>query len=355
MTKPLKTARLHFIDAIRAWAILMMLQGHFVDALLSDSYRDKDNFFFAIWSYFRGLTAPVFFTISGFVFTFLLIRNFDDGCSNPRVKKGLVRGFQLIAIGYLLQIRFGRLFKGTINDSFDIVHVLQCLGLSIILMVILYLVSFKLKESAFSLILCTTTIALFFFKSEYEVWDYSFLPEFLSNYFTKQNGSVFTIIPWFGFTSFGGFLAIIFTKFSTRPNFYRNAIVSIILVGCILTGYSYGIIRQLENLSGLKVFSKALQSSYLFSRLGVVLFVLSVFVFFRDHLKSSFILRIGQLTLPIYIVHSILLYNSIFGYGLSRFYYHSLSIIPVAIGVICFLVLICIVVLKADDRFNIIK
>lgn len=349
-----ETGRLHFIDAIRAWAILMMLQGHFVSALLSNEYRDKDNLFFAIWSYFRGITAPVFFTISGFMFTLLLLKNFNKGYSNPRVKKGIIRGFQLIAIGYLLQIRFGRLFKGTINDSFDIVHVLQCLGLSIILIVLLYLISFKFKRYVFMVFLCSITIVLFFFKTEYEQWNYSFLPEFLSNYFTTANGSAFTILPWFGLTSFGGFLAVIFAEYNLKINFYKNAIVLMIIVGYILVTSSYEIISSLERITGLKLFKDALLNSYLFARLGVVLFVFSSFLVFRNYLNNKVILQIGQLTLPIYIVHAILLYNSITGYGLSRFYYHSLKPIPVIVGVICFVVLICLIVLKMSETKKII-
>ena len=350
MIERTKIGRLNFVDAIRAWAILMMLQGHFVSALLSDEYRDQDNLFFAVWSYFRGITAPVFFTVAGFIFTFLLIRNFNKGWTNPRVRKGIIRGLQLIVIGYILQIRFGRLFKRNINDSFDIVHVLQCLGLSLLLIVVIYLISFKFRKHVFLILLCAITITIFLFKTEYEQWNYSVLPEFLSNYFTTANGSVFTIIPWFGFTSFGGFLAVIFRENHLKPNFYRNAIISMILIGFIMVGNSYEIIRDLKSITGLQIFEDALQSSYLFARLGVVLFVFSFFLLFRNYLSNKTILKIGQLTLPIYVLHAILLYNSITGYGLSRFYYHSLSPFPVIVGAICFLVIICTVVLKLSKN-----
>ena len=68
------TNRLYFIDIIRAFAILMMLQGHFIDTLLSESYRNLNSNTFSIWLYFRGITAPTFFTISGLIFTYLLIK-----------------------------------------------------------------------------------------------------------------------------------------------------------------------------------------------------------------------------------------------------------------------------------------
>ncbi|MEM6543164.1 MAG: acyltransferase family protein, partial [Bacteroidota bacterium] len=70
-----QSKRLFFIDAMRAWAILMMLQGHFIDGLLDPIFRDPEHLAYSIWLYFRGITAPVFFTVSGFIFTYLLLRS----------------------------------------------------------------------------------------------------------------------------------------------------------------------------------------------------------------------------------------------------------------------------------------
>ena len=41
----MNSTRLYFIDAVRAFAILMMLQGHFIDTLLAPIYRDKTGVF----------------------------------------------------------------------------------------------------------------------------------------------------------------------------------------------------------------------------------------------------------------------------------------------------------------------
>ena len=71
--------RLYFIDAVRAFAILMMLQGHFIDTLLAIEFRDPNSFAFNTWTYFRGITAPVFFTISGLIFTYLVIKAKEKG------------------------------------------------------------------------------------------------------------------------------------------------------------------------------------------------------------------------------------------------------------------------------------
>ena len=103
MTVQNNSNRLFFIDAIRAWAILMMLQGHFIDGLLDPYYRDGANLAYKTWLYFRGITAPVFFTVSGFIFTYLLMRAPTVGRDNPRVKKGLEEdcNYSLLAIYFV--------------------------------------------------------------------------------------------------------------------------------------------------------------------------------------------------------------------------------------------------------------
>ncbi|MGB5667999.1 MAG: heparan-alpha-glucosaminide N-acetyltransferase domain-containing protein, partial [Maribacter sp.] len=184
-----KTQRLYFIDAMRAWAILMMLQGHFIDGLLETSFRDNSDLTYSIWKYFRGITAPVFFTVSGFIFTYLLIRVPQKGLDNPRVKKGIKRGLELLLIGYLLRINLLGLIDGQIYDSFYIVDVLHCIGLSILGIIGVYLVSQKGKRSLLPTILIAITGILFLFEPIYNDWSFGFLPQAVANYFTKANGS----------------------------------------------------------------------------------------------------------------------------------------------------------------------
>lgn len=129
----------------------MMLQGHFVDTLLSNSYRNINSIPFTIWSYFRGITAPTFFTISGLIFTYLLLKAKERGEVKVRVKKGLIRGLFLIFVGYLLRIPFLRWLTGNFNSYFLVVDVLQCIGLSLILIIAIYFLSNK-KTIVFSII-----------------------------------------------------------------------------------------------------------------------------------------------------------------------------------------------------------
>ncbi len=204
---------------MRAWAILMMLQGHFVDGLLDNAFRDTGSLGFNIWKYFRGVTAPVFFTVSGFIFTYLLVKGDKKGFENPRVQKGIKRGLQLLFIGYLLRTNIFGLLNGQIYPSFYLVDVLHCIGFSLIGIVGIYLLTYNKKNYWFPLALVLTTFILFILEPVYKQWSYAYLPEIMANYLTKTNGSVFTVIPWFGYAAIGAFVSLILCVIFIKNSF----------------------------------------------------------------------------------------------------------------------------------------
>ena len=332
------TKRLYFIDAMRAWAILMMLQGHFIDGLLDNSFRDSNNFIYNIWLYFRGVTAPVFFTLSGFIFTFLLIRSEKKVFDNPRVKKGFKRGLQLLFIGYLLRIDLFGLLNGDIYDGFYLVDVLHCIGFSILGIIGIYILTQGKRIFLFSLLLLTASCLLFIFEPYYKEWSYNFLPMAIANYFTKANGSVFTVFPWFGYASFGGFLSVIFIRYKDYKYIYTINIALFTIIGLALIFYSSDVFLVLNKLTGIHIFYEAYRYDYLFARLGDVLVVFSIFMLFRRFLTNRTIIKVGQSTLSIYVIHFIILYGSFTGMGLYRFLNHSLSPAFVITGSILFIV-----------------
>ena len=139
-------ARVQFIDFGRSLAICMMLQGHFIsmsymnyDVYMAEIFKHghSSNLLFNAWGFMRGLTAPLFFTISGTVFSYLLHLQIQKDQSISfwklkRVQKGLKRGCMLLLVGYIIQINlkyFGYYLHGHVNPHFFTFHVLQCIGL----------------------------------------------------------------------------------------------------------------------------------------------------------------------------------------------------------------------------------
>ncbi len=304
----IKKFRLDFIDVIRAFAICMMLQGHFVNGLIAERYRDENNLIYWFWHYCTGITAPVFFTVSGFIFTFLLVKESDItkiGWNNPRVMKGIHRGLLLIGIAYFLRM------------SFQSVDVLHCIGLSLLMLIATYLISYNRKSWVMPTILITTTILAFTFEPFYKEFAFSWLPLPIANYFTKVHGTLFTIFPWYGYVSFGGFMGYLFQRNKNHPHLYRNAILLFLSVGAFLLWGFHFMIEQLFYINHSPFFERLMQD-FVYLRLGNVLLVFGFFALMRNVITSQLIKTIGQNTLSIYVIHCFIIYGSITSYGLIQ-------------------------------------
>jgi fucose 4-O-acetylase-like acetyltransferase len=90
-----------------------------------------------------------------------------------------------------------------------------------------------------------------------------------------------------------------------------------------------------SSITGIQLFAAIASNNYLFIRLGDVLIVFAVFMLLRQFITSRTILKIGQNTLSIYVIHFVILYGSFTGLGLYKFFYQSLTpaiLIPAALA-----------------------
>lgn len=331
-----RSPRIVFIDVLRAFAILMMLQGHFVDTMLAPEYRDPENIVYASWFFMRGLTAPIFFFSTGLVFVYLLLKDGRPLGQNVRVQKGLRRGFFLIGLGYLLKFTFPALLIGKVYPSFFVVDVLHCIGIALLLLVGSYAAQQKLRIPIWSL-LVSIGLFVFFINPEAERADWTWLPTILANYFTMAKGSVFTPVPWVGYTMFGGLLGYLLHK---RPQLAFTHWMPLILaaLGVILTLYSYNLLTALIEITTGGAYRLLLYGNYLFWRLGHVLIVVSLFMWVLHFFRyiPALITKIGSETLTIYSVHYVILYGTWLGVGLSQLFYRSFTPWQSFIGALLF-------------------
>jgi uncharacterized membrane protein len=327
------TKRIVFIDLIRAFAILMMVQGHLVDALLDPIYRDSSYTIYFVWNFMRGINAPIFFFASGTIFVYLLMRQEKDGSAihNPRVKKGFVRTLILLGFGYLLQVSPGMFkFFGTWDFKylqwFFAVHVLHVIGIAILLLVVFYLISRKLKINiGFTFFALGNLMFLFYPDVAQYDWN-SLLPFPLANYLTKQNMSVFTVIPWAGFSLLGGAFGYLIFKYKGLYSNYLFFII-VIFMGLLLHFFSgfmlfktYHYIIEWDNILYLG------EHNFLYYRLGQVLMITGILgLIARSFNIPKIITTIGSETLSIYFAHCIVIYGSLTTFGLAQAYGKSLS------------------------------
>lgn len=320
----------------------MMLQGHFIDTLLDPLYRNPIYPAYNIWSYFRGITAPTFFTISGLVFTYLLLRANAKGDVKKRMKKGLFRGFLLLGVGYSLRVNILSWLTGYFSPYFLVIDVLQCIGLSLIILVILYAI-FRKSSYLFSLVLFCIGCIIFLSEPLYRNIIVDDMPLVFANFLTKVNGSIFTIIPWFGYSAFGAFFSTVFFRHIHRNNFKIITITAFFTAGVLLIFYSTDFLFYLHELTNFELFYRSADYNYLFIRMGNVLVLFGLFYTFEHYLKQSIISRIGEKTLSMYVIHFIILYGSFTGYGLKKFFNQSLNPWEAIFGATAFVIIVCLI------------
>ena len=340
--------RLRFIDLARSIAIIMMLQGHFI-ALTYDDYFAQvdlinangfsDNFGFDIWFQLRSLTAPMFFTVTGLVFVYLLLANPDTPFfKQKRVRKGIRRAFYIIFWGYLLQLNYQSLsyyLAGNINQRFFAFHVLQSIGTSILLLIIVYGI-YKLIKGIIPLyvLLFALGVVVFLFNPILKGSE-QYFPQGAHVIFQnmiKGPKSFFPLIPWAGFVFIGGSIGA-FIRTNTELIKQRSFIFKFIGYGVSFCLIMLGVFYLLD-MSGVPFWE---QKTPFIQTLFIIL-ILGILMLFEPRLKRSdtLIMAMGQNTLFIYILHVMLLYGALIGIGLRTWYEHSLSFAIAVLGAIGF-------------------
>jgi uncharacterized membrane protein len=324
-----KKVRLQFIDMARSVAILLMLEGHFIDDSLMDMYRDLSDPIYATWRSIRGYTAPTFLTVTGIVFVYLLRGNDEKAYfENIRVKKGFKRVVELLFWGYLLQ--------------FNSFHILQCIGIAIFLILLIYGL-FKLVK-VIPLWMYFIPVGLVFFTTEMYLKTIPkdfYLPQgapaLIQNMFRGPH-SMFPLIPWVGYTMFGAAMGTLFYSYKTQLKRWSSPLILASIGG---TFYFFGkelliLLDHFMHNTTYHVYSM----DYLFERVGMVLLFLSFLMtleLFIGEIKQNLFLKLGQNTLTIFILHMIVLYGSITRLGLTKLFHNKLNPWEVTLGAIGFI------------------
>ena len=329
--------RLQFIDAIRAYAILMMLQGHFVDTMLAYRYRDLENALYASWFFLRGMTAPIFFTVTGLVFTFLLLRDGRPIKENERIRKGIRRGFFLIFLGYLLKVNFPAFLVGWFYKSYPALDVLHNIGFALLALIGLYCLHLISKISL-PLLYFGGGIFIFLINPTWLAYEWDFLPIVLRNYFDADNGSIFLPVPWLGFTLLGAGIGWhLFHKTYLYRTWYWPAIL--LTTGLTIHFFSTKGLYLLHQWTGWENFLQLAYDNVLFWRFGHVLIIISIFIFLEKIITfPPLMLKIGSETLTIYATHYVVLYGTWLGIGIKTFGQFTWHPVPVIIGAILFVI-----------------
>lgn len=344
--------RLQFIDMARSIAILLMLEGHFTGAALNDAFRDSQYPLYSIWAAIHGLTKPLFFIVTGLVFTYLLLANKDHSFrENPRVKIGLKRVIQLLFWGYLIQLNLLGILKAIKYEiSFNLewlgaFHVLQSLALGILFIILIYGLYNLIKRGSILWYYVGAALLAIFFHGEllyYIQQDQEALigsqqiaqywpkkaPAFVQNMFYGKF-SDFSFVTTLPLILMGSILGIIIRTYEKYVREFWFALI-LIVAGLILKIFANNLMWLVDtvfDLLNMSLISHFQIAHYSVARFGEVSMVIGLLIWIEKYAtsRSPLFLKIGQNTFAIYVVHIIILYGGIFGIGLKpRVFDHNL-------------------------------
>lgn len=314
---PSAKARFVYIDLLRGWAVFVMIETHVTNAFVQPSIRLEP--WFGILNFINGIVAPSFLFVAGYAFALVGDRKWKDYLSfNWVFWKQFGRIVQIWAIGYALHLPFFSFNKLAFLigwdewNSFWPVDVLQCIAVS--LLVVLVLVVIARSQRTFFISLCILAGAVVFatpIVSTMNVDRALSLP--FSSYVNAIHGSLFPIFPWMSFLLFGGVTgqAYVFLKGQVSgADFFKF----VFLLGIALIALSI-----MARLLPLTIYPPhefwVASPEFVFIRLGIVLIILAALWFWEQqyHSGRSIVSLLGSESLVTYTLHLLVIYGMFFG------------------------------------------
>lgn len=344
--------RLWFIDAARSIAIIMMLQGHFISLTFEDydimrgaisTDGTSGNIFFDVWFQFRGFTAPLFFSITGLIFAYLLTGpNVLPTWKQTRVRRGIKRAITIIIWGYILQLNFKNIsyyMAGKVTGRFYAFHVLHCIGIGILIIILIYFLHKYIKSIPLALLLALLGITMFIIHPLVKSMGVNHFPsgahEIIQNVFHGPH-SIFPLTPWLGYVLLGGSVGAYIRSIGNKVQ-EKWFPLKFFIVGVLICFAFKGIFTFIEYAFEPEIAFR--RSVWFFYRFAEILLLLTILMYVERIVKkrTTWFILMGQNTLSIYILHVIALYGAVIGIGLKTYYEDALTTSQTILGAVAFI------------------
>jgi uncharacterized membrane protein len=316
-----------FIDLVRALAVLFMLYGHTVAALLGPQYQR--GAWFDLWQFQRGLTSGLFMLAGGFAFSIATGRHWEAHVRwSPAVVTRLRRFLLFVVLGYALHLPVTRLVDLPLASpdrwrTFLAVDVLQSLGVTFVALQLLVLLCRSRRLFTGAVFVLAVGVVSSPQAAGQPDWT-GLLPSGVAPYLSTAEGSLFPLFPWSAFVLVGAGLGQLFSRWSAArlPAFAAWALLS---PGVLLVAAAF--------VSGVVPFPEF--SAHPFStpprafavRVGSCLVLMGGIALASrgiTHLPRVFA-AVAQESLLVYFVHLCLVYGSPWNRGLWTWYAGSLG------------------------------
>jgi uncharacterized membrane protein len=323
-------ARLQFIDLLRGWAVIVMIQTHVLNATLRDELRGQTAYH--LLSFIDGLVAPSFIFASGFAFAIALRRKLPDYLSfGPALGRLVGKLLFVLALGYALHLpvfSFRRLIDGVSPEAwtaFWAVDVLQCIAISLLL-VLLILQIVRTERRLFAVLPWVAAGIVLLTPVIWSINPAWMLPLPVATYLNAGHGSQFPLFPWSAFllsgvAAGGAFVAARGrTPVRDSDDQVRSAIRQFAVIGAGMIAASFLLKPVLSSVYPPHDYWRS-SPSFVILRLGLVLLLLSLCYAYERRKgvgERSIVALIGRESLLVYAAHLMLIYGEFGGFSFLR-------------------------------------
>jgi len=306
--------RVHYIDILRAWAVLLMVFWHLTDALILNSIRKSDPFY--VTQFVGGLVAPMFLFAAGFASAILILKKRDSFISFTTYdfRKRMINILIILIVAYLLHLPERNTFSVILSRSgeaylhFVKTDVLQTIATGMLALHIIFLFIKNIKMYFYFVLI---TGILFIVLTPY-VWLIDFgkyLPVEIATYFTPAYYSLFPIFPWFGYLFLGAVLQLMI------ENQDGDKGDKVLLEKIVVSGVVMIVLGLSTHLAGIKTsvnYNFWVTSMNIFMiKLGIVFILIYLFSVLNE--KLNYDMKIfkpfSTESLFVYVTHLLIIYG----------------------------------------------
>ena len=338
--------RFIYIDLLRGWALIIMIEVHIFNAFLLPPLRETG--WFQILNFINGLVAPAFLFVSGFAFIISTERRIDELRKfggyfwNKLSRIGLI-----FLAGYSLHLplySFSKIIKAPTHDylvTWFNVDILQCIASGLLLLLLLR-IAIKNEKWFYSLLMGLAILISIFSPLVWSIDFSRYIPLFFADYFNPHNGSYFPLFPWLFFLFSGAIFSRYYITSRIKDN--ENDFISKIFIYSLIPVFLVHLL--FSDLLNSPLFTIRPNPLFLYQRLGYVLLLSAFFWFYasKRQTKNSFVLDVSRESLLIYWLHLEVIYSKIWnGKSLAEIINGGFSVIESLGSTLALLILMIIV------------
>lgn len=353
-------ARLQFIDLLRGWAVIVMVQTHVLNATLRSDLSGEPAY--RLISFVDGLVAPSFIFSSGFVFAIALRRKLPDYLSfGPALGRQAGKLLFVLALGYVLHLpafSLRRFIEGVSPEAwtkFWAVDVLQCIAVSLLL-VLLILQIVRTERRLFAALAWVAAGITLLTPIVWSVNPAWLLPLPIAAYLNAGYGSQFPLFPWSVFLLSGVVAGGVFTAARDRTparegdDPARSSMKRFAMVGAVLVVGSFIIEPVLTPLYPPHDYWRT-SPGFVLLRCGLVLLLLSLCFVHERRMgvgERSVVALVGRESLLVYAAHLQLIYADVGGYSFRRWVNRSFGYPEVLVATVVLVGLMILIAIWWD-------